>query len=113
MAVSGPGTVVQSVGHGNLVAQAVDAYLTTGQLTEVYVKPKRHDIPQLFNLENYAEARRPMADGLLNVMVIVVPGVSVHGLVSEVIEELAMKFVGAALRHHRRQHRGRRGLGRD
>jgi NADH-quinone oxidoreductase subunit F len=60
-AVSGPGTVVQSVGHGNLVAQAVDAYLTTGQLSEVYVKPKRHDIPQLFNLDDYADARRPHA----------------------------------------------------
>jgi NADH-quinone oxidoreductase subunit F len=59
--VSGPGTVVQSVGHGNLVAQAVDAYLTTGQLSEVYVKPKRHDIPQLFNLDDYADARRPKA----------------------------------------------------
>ncbi len=60
-AVSGPGTVVQSVGHGNLVAQAVDAYLTTGQLSEVYVKPKRHDIPQLFDLDDYADARRPHA----------------------------------------------------
>ena len=57
-AVSGPGTVVQSVGHGNLVAQAVDAYLTTGQLSEVYVKPKRHDIPQLFDLDDYADAWR-------------------------------------------------------
>jgi NADH-quinone oxidoreductase subunit F len=58
--VSGPGTVVQSVGHGNLVAQAVDAWLTTGELTEVYVKPKRHDIPQLFDLDQYADARRPV-----------------------------------------------------
>ncbi len=60
-AVSGPGTVVQSVGQGNLVAQAVDAFLTTGQLAEVYVKPKRHDIPQLFDLDDYADARRPHA----------------------------------------------------
>jgi NADPH-dependent glutamate synthase beta subunit-like oxidoreductase len=59
--VSGPGTVVQSVGHGNLVAQAVDAYLTTGELSEVYVKPVRHDIPQLFDLDDYADARRPKA----------------------------------------------------
>jgi hypothetical protein len=50
---------VQSVGHGNLVAKAVDAYLTTGQLSEVYVRPLRHDIPQLFNLDEYANARRP------------------------------------------------------
>lgn len=58
-AVSGPGTVVASVGHGNLVAKAVDSYLTTGELTEVSVKPIRHDIPQLFDLDNYADARRP------------------------------------------------------
>ncbi|HEX9117852.1 MAG TPA: FAD-dependent oxidoreductase [Anaerolineae bacterium] len=58
-AVGGPGTVVQSVGHGNLVAQAVDAYLTTGELKEVYYRPKRHDIPQLFDLDKYADARRP------------------------------------------------------
>jgi NADPH-dependent glutamate synthase beta subunit-like oxidoreductase len=58
-AVVGPGTVVASVGHGNLVAKAVDAYLTTGELTEVSVKPIRHDIPQLFDLDNYADARRP------------------------------------------------------
>jgi hypothetical protein len=57
--VSGPGTVVQSVGHGNQVAQAVDAWLTTGELREVYTYPKRHDIPQLFNLDDYADARRP------------------------------------------------------
>jgi NADH-quinone oxidoreductase subunit F len=58
-AVVGPGTVVQSVGHGNLVAKAVDAWLTTGQLTEVAYHPIRHDIPQLYNLDDYADARRP------------------------------------------------------
>ena len=58
-AVGGPGTVVQSVGHGNLVAKAVDAYLTTGELTEVAVKPVRHDIPQLYNLDDYTSAQRP------------------------------------------------------
>jgi heterodisulfide reductase subunit A-like polyferredoxin len=58
-AVSGPGTVVQSVGHGNLVAQAVDAYLATGELQEVYARPVRHDIPQLYDLDDYADARRP------------------------------------------------------
>jgi len=58
-AVGGPGTVVQSVGHGNLVAQAVDAYLVTGELKEVYARPVRHDIPQLYDLDDYADARRP------------------------------------------------------
>ena len=52
--------VVQSVGHGNLVAQAVDNWITSGQLSEVYVKPLRHDIPQLFDLDEYADARRPV-----------------------------------------------------
>jgi NADH-quinone oxidoreductase subunit F len=60
-AVGGPGTVVQAVGHGNQVAQAVDSWLTTGELREVYNYPKRHDIPQLFNLDDYADARRPTA----------------------------------------------------
>lgn len=59
-AVVGPGTVVQAVAHGNQVAAAVDAWLTTGRLSEVFYRPKRHDIPQLFNLEDYAAARRPI-----------------------------------------------------
>jgi NADH-quinone oxidoreductase subunit F len=58
-AVSGPATVVQGVAHGNQVALAVDAWLTTGQLGDVYYHPKRHDISQLFNVEDYANARRP------------------------------------------------------
>jgi NADH-quinone oxidoreductase subunit F len=59
-AVSGPATVVQSVAHGNQVALAVDAWLTTGQLGGVYYHPKRHDVPQLFAPEDYADARRPV-----------------------------------------------------
>jgi NADPH-dependent glutamate synthase beta subunit-like oxidoreductase len=58
-AVAGPGTVVESVGHGNLVAQAVDNWITSGRLSEVFVKPLRHDIPQLFDLDEYADAGRP------------------------------------------------------
>ena len=58
-AVSGPATVVQAVAHGNKVALAVDAWLTTGETEDVYYQPKRHDIPQLFNPEDYADARRP------------------------------------------------------
>lgn len=60
-AVSGPATVVQSVAHGNKAALAVDAWLTTGQLGGVYYHPERHDIPQLFDAEDYADARRPVA----------------------------------------------------
>jgi NADH-quinone oxidoreductase subunit F len=58
-AVSGPATVVQSVAHGNQVALTVDHWLTTEELGGVYYHPKRHDIPQLFDLDEYADARRP------------------------------------------------------
>lgn len=64
-AVSGPATVVQSVAHGNRVALIVDHWLTTGQLGGVHYQPKRHDIPQLFDLAQYADARRPKAKMLL------------------------------------------------
>jgi NADH-quinone oxidoreductase subunit F len=58
-AVSGPATVVQAVAHGNQVALSVDAWLTKGELGGAFYRPVRHDIPQLFDLDNYAEARRP------------------------------------------------------
>jgi NADH-quinone oxidoreductase subunit F len=57
-AVFGPATVVQSVAHGNQVALTVDAWLATGELRPVYHRPKRHDVAQLFNLEEYASAQR-------------------------------------------------------
>jgi formate dehydrogenase beta subunit len=63
-AVGGPGTVVQSVAHGNQVALSVDAWLSTGKLGEVFYHPIRHDVPQLFNLDDYANARRPHAGEL-------------------------------------------------
>ncbi|MFZ2362118.1 MAG: FAD-dependent oxidoreductase, partial [Anaerolineae bacterium] len=58
-AVTGPATVVQAVAHGNQVALVVDHWLQTGELGGVYYHPKRHDIPQLYNLDDYVEARRP------------------------------------------------------
>jgi NADH-quinone oxidoreductase subunit F len=58
-AVTGPSTVVRSVAQGNLVAQSVDTWLTTGEYGETYVRPKRHDIVQLYDLNAYAKARRP------------------------------------------------------
>ena len=60
-AVSGPATVVQAVAHGNQVALLVDHWLTTGELGGVYYHPKRHDIPQLYHLDDFADARRPTA----------------------------------------------------
>jgi NADH-quinone oxidoreductase subunit F len=59
-AVSGPATVVQSVAHGNQVALTVDHWLTTEELGGVYYHPERHDVPQLFDLEEYGNARRPI-----------------------------------------------------
>ena len=58
-AVSGPATVVQAVAHGNQAALAVDHWLTTGELGPVHYRPVRHDIPQLYNIDDYAEAQRP------------------------------------------------------
>jgi formate dehydrogenase beta subunit len=58
-AVTGPSTVVRAVAQGNLVAQSVDTWLTTGGLGDTYVRPKRHDIVQLFDLDAYAAAHRP------------------------------------------------------
>ncbi len=58
-AVTGPATVVQAVAHGNQVALVVDHWLQTGELGGVYYHPQRHDIPQLYNLDDYVEARRP------------------------------------------------------
>jgi hypothetical protein len=58
-AVVGPGTVVRAVAQGNLVAQSVDTWITSGGLDDVYVEPKRHDIVQLYDLDDYTDARRP------------------------------------------------------
>ena len=58
-AVTGPSTVIEAVAQGNQVALAVDTWLTTGRLDKVIYKPQRHDIAQHFNMEEYADARRP------------------------------------------------------
>jgi NADPH-dependent glutamate synthase beta subunit-like oxidoreductase len=54
----GPATVVEAVAQGNKVAISVDSYLK-GQKVErpQYITDYR-EIPQLFNLDNYAEAKR-------------------------------------------------------
>jgi NADH-quinone oxidoreductase subunit F len=61
-AVSGPATVVQSVAHGTQVALTVDHWLKTGELGGVYYHPKRHDIPQLYDVDDYADAHRPVPE---------------------------------------------------
>ena len=57
--VIGPASVVHAVAQGNRVALAVDAWLMTGETDGIVYKPRRHDVPQQFNLEDYAHARRP------------------------------------------------------
>jgi len=58
-AVTGPATVVQAVAQGNVVARSVDRYLRTGQTDKVSVLPGYEVIEQPFNLDDYADARRP------------------------------------------------------
>jgi NADH-quinone oxidoreductase subunit F len=57
--VIGPASVVHAVAQGNKVAMAVDVWLTTGKLDRIVYKSKRHDVPQYFNVEDYAHALRP------------------------------------------------------
>ncbi|MEW5960811.1 MAG: NADH-quinone oxidoreductase subunit NuoF, partial [Chloroflexota bacterium] len=56
--VLGPATVIDAVAQGNKVALAVERWLTNGALDRIVYHPKRHDIPQTVNLEEYAHARR-------------------------------------------------------
>jgi NADH-quinone oxidoreductase subunit F len=60
-AVSGPATVVQAVAQGNLVAVAVDHWLQTGEFVRPVYETPRLDVAQYTNLDDYADARRPVA----------------------------------------------------
>ncbi|UCC63204.1 MAG: FAD-dependent oxidoreductase, partial [Anaerolineae bacterium] len=55
----GPATVVEAVGQGNRVADAVAHYLRTGRVELVAVRPAYEIVEQQFDLEQYAEAARP------------------------------------------------------
>jgi len=57
-AVQGPSTVIEAVAQGNKVALAVDHWLTTGKVERVIYQPQRHDVPQLYNISDYANVRR-------------------------------------------------------
>jgi NADH-quinone oxidoreductase subunit F len=57
--VSGPATVIHAVAQGNKVASVVDHYLRTGRVEKIITLPGYEVIEQKFNLEDYAEARRP------------------------------------------------------
>jgi NADH-quinone oxidoreductase subunit F len=56
--VLGPATVIDAVAQGNKVAMAVENWLTTGKLDRIVYRPRRHDISQIINLEDYAHAPR-------------------------------------------------------
>ena len=62
-AVSGPATVIQAVAQGNLAALAVDQWLRTGELVKPRYETPRpaQSVAQLYNLDDYANARRPHA----------------------------------------------------
>ncbi|HEX9117846.1 MAG TPA: FAD-dependent oxidoreductase [Anaerolineae bacterium] len=63
-AVSGPATVIQAVAQGNQVAVAVDQWLKTGEMIRPVFNPERTDVPQLYDLDAYADARRPQTPEL-------------------------------------------------
>ena len=58
-AVTGPATIVEAVAQGNLVAAAVDHWLKTGQLVKPYLETDRTDVPQVYDLADYADHHRP------------------------------------------------------
>jgi NADH-quinone oxidoreductase subunit F len=56
----GPATVIEAVAQGNRVAVAVDAYLKGQSVERPKFMTAFREVPQLFNLEDYAEAKRPV-----------------------------------------------------
>jgi NADH-quinone oxidoreductase subunit F len=56
----GPATVVEAVGQGNKVAIAVDNYFKGKKVERPQYTTEYQEIPQLFNLESYAQAKRPV-----------------------------------------------------
>jgi NADPH-dependent 2,4-dienoyl-CoA reductase/sulfur reductase-like enzyme len=65
-AASGPASVIEAVAQGNAVARAVDHYLHTGQMpAEKLVTLSGYEVvEQPFNLDDYADAKRPTAPHL-------------------------------------------------
>jgi hypothetical protein len=58
-AVLGPSTVIHAVAQGNEVASSVDKYLRTGTTDKEASMPGYEAVEQLFDLDDYADARRP------------------------------------------------------
>jgi NADH-quinone oxidoreductase subunit F len=55
----GPATVIEAVAQGNKAAVAVDAYLKGQTIERPKYVTQYQEVPQLFNLEEYADAKRP------------------------------------------------------
>jgi len=58
-AALGPATVVEAVAQGNKVAVAVDNYLKGQKVERPKFVTSYHEIPQVYTIDDYAEARRP------------------------------------------------------
>ncbi|HUL19972.1 MAG TPA: FAD-dependent oxidoreductase [Thermodesulfobacteriota bacterium] len=56
----GPATVIEAVAQGNKVAVSVDAYLKGRPAERPKFITEFREIPQLYNVEEYAEAKRPV-----------------------------------------------------
>jgi len=59
-AAMGPATVVMAVAQGNKVAAAVDTYLHGHTVIQPRFNIDYHAVPQIFNVDDYADARRPV-----------------------------------------------------
>jgi NADPH-dependent glutamate synthase beta subunit-like oxidoreductase len=57
--VLGPASVIEAVAQGNQVARSVDNYLRTGSLEKQVLMPGYEAVEQLYDLEEYADAKRP------------------------------------------------------
>ena len=57
--VLGPASVIEAVSQGNRVARTVDRYLQTGSAEPEVVLPGYEAVEQLYNLDDYAHAKRP------------------------------------------------------
>ncbi|HMK64747.1 MAG TPA: FAD-dependent oxidoreductase, partial [Thermodesulfobacteriota bacterium] len=56
----GPATVIEAVDQGNKVAVTVDAFLKGQPVERIKFVTPCQEIPQMFNVEDYAEAKRPV-----------------------------------------------------
>jgi len=56
----GPATVIDAVAQGNKVGVAVDAYLKGQRIERPKYTTSFREVPQLYDLEAYAEAKRPV-----------------------------------------------------